>query len=419
MVQKSVLENGIRVITEKIPTAHSVTVGFWVGNGSRHEQVTENGISHFIEHLLFKGTERRSALDIAKEIDSGGGVLNGFTSREFSCYYAKVLAKQLPRVVDLLSDIILHSVFDLDEIEKERRVILQEIYMEEDSPDEQVHDLFSQLFWKDHPLGLSILGTRDTVGGLTRAQLLDFMQERYCGNNILICAAGDLDHQQMVESISGAFQGIAPGRETPPSPLPAYQRRIDLLEKDLEQVHICLGTRALPQNHPNRFASYVMNAILGGSMSSRLFQEIREERGLAYSVYSYLNNHSDAGALVTYAGTSPEEAPEVVGLLLKEMKRFVADLVTDEELHSAKEQLRGNLLLSMESTENRMTRLAKNEIYMGRSLTLKEVLHGIERVDREAVRKFAEFILQDEYLNLQLLGKVREADFPLLDLTLG
>jgi len=419
MVQKSVLENGMRVITEKIPSAHSVTVGFWVENGSRHERVSEGGISHFIEHMLFKGTDRRSALDIAKEIDSGGGVLNGFTGPEYSCYYAKVLAKKLPQAIDLLSDIVLHSIFDLDEIEKERRVILQEIYMQEDSPDEQVHDLFSQLFWRGHPLGKSVLGTRDSVGSLARDQFLVFLQERYCGRNILVCAAGDLEHQEIVDFIAEAFQEIPTGGETSPSPLPEYQRRIEFVEKDLEQVHICLGTRAFPQNHPNRFESYVMNTILGGSMSSRLFQKIREERGMAYSVYSYLNNHSDAGALVVYAGTSPEDAPHAVALLLKELKRFATDLVGEDELRSAKEQLRGNLLLSMESTENRMTRLAKNEIYMGRNLALKEVLHGFEKVTREGILKLAEFTLQDEYLNLQLMGKVREGDFPLLVLTLG
>ncbi len=310
-------------------------------------------------------------------------------------------------------------IFDLDEIEKERRVILQEIYMQEDSPDEQVHDLFSQLFWRGHPLGKSVLGTRDSVGSLARDQFLVFLQERYCGRNILVCAAGDLEHQEIVDFIAEAFQEIPTGGETSPSPLPEYQRRIEFVEKDLEQVHICLGTRAFPQNHPNRFESYVMNTILGGSMSSRLFQKIREERGLAYSVYSYLNNHSDAGALVVYAGTSPEDAPHAVALLLKELKRFVTDLVGEDELRSAKEQLRGNLLLSMESTENRMTRLAKNEIYMGRNLALKEVLHGFEKVTREGILKLAEFTLQDEYLNLQLLGKVREGDFPLLDLTLG
>lgn len=419
MIQKSVLDNGIRVITEKIAGAHSVTVGFWVENGSRHEEASQNGISHFIEHMLFKGTERRSALAIAKEVDSVGGVLNAFTSREYSCYYAKVLARKLPLAVDLLSDIVLNSIFDLDEIEKERRVVLQEIHMLEDTPDDLVHDLFSQTFWEGHPLGRAIIGTAETVGNISRESLLAFMHERYCGNNIIVCAAGDLEHGQIVESISEAFQRVAAGCRQPLCSLPEYRHRIRTVDKSLEQAHLCLGTRALPQNHPNRFESYLLNAILGGSMSSRLFQKIREEQGLAYSIYSYLNCHSDAGALVLYAGTSPEDAPHVTSIMLKELKRFKNDPVSDDELHFAREQLKGQLLLSMESTDNRMTRLAKNEIYLGRNPSIKEVLAGFDRVSAADIQKLAAFILRDDYLTLQLMGRVRTADFPAIDLTLG
>ncbi|MEJ2700507.1 MAG: pitrilysin family protein, partial [Desulfuromonadales bacterium] len=290
MVQKSVLENGIRVITEKIPTAHSVTIGFWVENGSRHETFADSGISHFLEHMLFKGTENRNAVEIAKEIDSVGGVLNGFTSREYSCYYAKVLARKLSLAIDLISDIVLNSVFELDEIEKERRVILQEIYMLEDTPDDYIHDLFSQTFWQNHPLGRPILGTRDTVGEISREALFDLLKRRYCGKNILICAAGDLEHQEISDRIGEAFRSVGPGTKSEDFAPVEFRRSVNVLEKDLEQVHLCLGTRALPQNHPNRFESYLLNAILGGSMSSRLFQKIREELGLAYSIYSYLSS---------------------------------------------------------------------------------------------------------------------------------
>jgi predicted Zn-dependent peptidase len=419
MIYKSTLENGIRVVTEEIPTAHSATLGFWVENGSRHEDLSQSGISHFIEHMLFKGTERRNAQGIAKEIDSVGGVLNAFTSREFSCYYAKVLAKRLPLAVDLLSDIVLHSILDPDEIEKERRVILQEIHMVDDTPDDQVHELFCQTFWEGHPLGHSILGTENTVGSITRDHLLSFLEDRYCGKNILICAAGDLEHERLVEHIEQAFCRIKPGIRPPICSLPEYRRRINITEKDLEQVHICLGTRALPQNHPNRFASYLLNTILGGGMSSRLFQNVREDQGLAYSIYSYLNCHSDAGALVVSSGTSPKEAPKVIRILLKELDRFRVEPVTDEELYSAKEQLKGNLLLSLESTDNRMTRLAKNEIYLGRNLSIKEVVRGIDQVVAEDIQKLAGFIFQDEYLNLQMVGKIPEGDYRLSDLALG
>ena len=419
MVEKSTLDNGIRVVTEQMPGVHSVTLGIWVTNGSRHERPAENGISHFIEHMLFKGTERRNALAIAKEIDSVGGVLNGFTAREYSCYYAKVLADKLPLAVDLLSDIVLNSTFQLDEMEKERRVLLQEISMVEDAPDDQVHDLFSQTFWDGHPLGLSILGTRETVGTLGRDDLLEFLGRRYCGCNILISAAGQLDHRHLVDSINAAFSSVPYGSSLSPGPLPVYRRRVNVVEKDLEQVHICLGTQALPQNHPQRFAAYVLNAILGSSMSSRLFQTIREERGLAYSIYSYLNCHSDAGALVVYAGTSPDDTLDVVSLMLKELNRFRTELVSDEELTAAKEQLKGHLLLSLESTDNHMTRIAKNEIYLGQNLTLQMVLDCFDAVDRAGVRNLAESIFQDDALNLQLVGKVTNRDFPLIDLTLG
>lgn len=291
--------------------------------------------------------------------------------------------------------------------------------MLEDTPDDLVHDLFSQTFWADHPLGRSIIGTAETVGEINRDGLLEFMADRYCGSNILICVAGELEHDAIVASINQAFQQVAAGSRQPLCSLPEYRRRISTVERPLEQAHICLGTRALPQNHPNRFESYLLNAILGGSMSSRLFQKIREEQGLAYSIYSYLNCHSDAGALVIYAGTSPEDAPHVTGIMLKELSRFRDEVVSDEELHAAREQLKGQLLLSMESTDNRMTRLAKNEIYLGRNPSIKEVLAGFDRVTAADIQKLAGFILRDDYLTLQIMGRVTAADFPTLDLTLG
>jgi predicted Zn-dependent peptidase len=245
------------------------------------------------------------------------------------------------------------------------------------------------------------------------------MAERYCGSNILICAAGELQHEEIVASISEAFQQVAAGIRRPLCSLPEYRRRISIVEKNFEQVHICLGTRALPQNHPNRFESYLLNAILGGSMSSRLFQKIREEQGLAYSIYSYLNCHSDAGALVIYAGTSPEDAPHVTGIMLKELRRYKYEAVSADELHAAREQLKGQLLLSMESTDNRMTRLAKNEIYLGRQPSTKEVLAGFDRVAAADIQKLADFILRDDYLTLQAMGRATAADFPAVDLTLG
>ena len=419
MVRKSVLDNGIRVITETIPSVHSATLGFWVENGSRHERPSINGISHFIEHMLFKGTPSRSASDIAKEIDSVGGVLNGFTSREYSCYYAKVLADKFPMAIELLSDIVLNSVFQLDDIEKERKVILQEIFMQEDSPDEHVHDLFSQTFWNGHPLGLPILGNRDTVGHMSRQELMDFMAEGYCGDKIIICAAGNIQHQDVVDHISQAFASIKPSKRIPLCVVPQCGHHINIIEKPLEQLHICLGTKALPQDHPQRFAAFLLNVILGGSMSSRLFQKVREEQGLAYSIYSYLNGHSDAGSLVVYAGTSPDDAVKTVSIILHEMRRFKTELVPDHELQSAKDQLRGNLLLSLESTDSRMSRLAKSEIYHGRYLPLEEILDGFKQVTSEKIQGLAEALFCNDCLNLQLIGRIKKNDFPLVDLTLS
>lgn len=418
MVLKSTLGNGIRIVTEKIPTAHSATIGFWVENGSRHEKAAQQGISHFVEHMLFKGTTRRTALDIAKEIDSVGGVLNGFTSREYSCYYAKVMARKLPMAIDLLSDIVLNSIFDTEELEKERKVILQEILMLEDTPDDRIHDLFSQMIWKDHPLGYPVLGTRETVGQLSREALLSFLAERYCGGNILICAAGNLEHAQVVDAIAAAFSAVPPGQRESNRPVASYRRGVNIDDKDLEQMHICLGTRALPQNDPQRYEIYLLNTILGGSMSSRLFQKIREEKGLAYSVYSYLNCHSDAGALVVYCGTSPGETLKVIRLMLDELQRLRCEIVSGDELQAAQEQLKGNLLLSLESTDNCMTRIAKNEIYLGRQQEISEVLEGIGRVDAESVARIAESMVQDSCLNLQVIGRAEEADLQTLDLTL-
>lgn len=419
MVRKTVLDNGIRVISETLPSAHSVSLGVWVENGSRHEKVNEQGLSHLLEHMLFKGTERRTARDIAREVDSVGGMLNAFTSREFSCYYAKVLARRLPLAVDLLADVIRFPRFDLDELEKERRVVLQEIHMVEDTADDLIHDLFSQTFWHNHTLGTPILGTAESVGAFDRNALIAFLQQRYCGENLLICAAGDLDHDDLVDQLDRAFRGLLAKGRRPAVVTPEYGRHLVICAKDLEQVHLCLGTRALPQNHPNRFEGYLLNALLGGSMSSRLFQRVREERGLAYSIYSYLNCHSDAGAFVIGAGAAPSDARAVVEIILKEMRSLRDRPVSYRELTAAREQLRGNLLLSMESTENRMTRLAKNEIYLGRQLSLKDVLHGFDKVTAEDVQRLAGFLFKDEYLTLQVLGRVEAGDFPEIDLTLG
>jgi predicted Zn-dependent peptidase len=418
MIQKSVLDNGIRVVSEKIPAVRSAAVGIWIETGARHEIPRVSGISHFVEHMLFKGTQTRDARAIAKTIDSVGGVLNGFTSREYTCYYAKVLGEKLPLAIDLLADMVQNSIFDPEELEKERRVILQEIGMVEDSPDELSYNLFNQTFWQDHPLGNSITGTAASIESLTRDDLCTFVRDRYCGEGIVVVAAGNVDHRQVVELITAAFGTITTPTLPEVSPLlPDYGRHLHLHEKDLEQAHICLGTRLLPQDHPNRFAAYLLNMILGGGMSSRLFQSIRENLGLAYSIYSSVDAHSDAGALVVYAAVAPTDTRQTVDEILKELARFRAQPILPEELAVAKDQLQGNILLSLESSDTCMSLLARNEIYLGRIFPIRELQRGIEKVTVEDIHRLAEFVIRDEYLNLQILGRVQSQGFDLSQLT--
>lgn len=412
MVNKTVLNNGVRVISENLPHAYSVSIGIWVANGSRHERRESNGVAHFIEHLLFKGTKLRSALEIAREIDSVGGILNAFTSREFVCYYAKVLDAFLPKAVNLLSDIFLNSVFDAEEIEKERKVILQEINMLEDTPDDYIHDLFSQQLWCGHPLGMPIIGNEESVGRLSRDFIIDYRNQKYCTEDIIITAAGKVDHQELLHSLSDMCAQIQTGSRTKAARRPAYKKKVAVFEKDLEQVHLCLGLKALPQDHEERYAAHIMNTILGGSMSSRLFQEVREKAGLAYAIYSYMANHSDTGSLAVYAGTSQDSLAKVIELTLREFKKLKTETVSQVELDSAKEQLKGNILLSLESSDNRMTKLAKNEIYFGRYQPFQEIIEGFDRVSAKSLQGLCERLFEDRYATLVVMGKADGVTFP-------
>ncbi len=405
MVTKSLLNNGIRIISEKIPHAHSVSIGIWVTTGSRHESAETSGVAHFIEHLLFKGTQRRTALDIAREIDSVGGVLNAFTSREHVCFYVKILSDYLNRAVDLLSDIFLNSVFDPEEIEKERKVILQEIWMVKDNPDHYIHDLFYQNFWKSHPLGKSILGTEESVENLTREIMVKYRNARFTANDIIITAAGKVEHDELTCLLNELFHDVPGGNMQEHCQSPSYEKRVEVVDKNLEQIHLCLGTKALPQNHRFRYESYILNTVLGGSMSSRLFQEIRENKGLAYSIYSYVSSHSDAGSLIIYAGTSQERMLEVIKITLGELTKLKTEKIPEQELTYAKEHLKGNLLLSLESCDNIMTKLAKNEIYFGRHIPIDEITCGIEKVTPESLLHLSNELFVEDYFTLQIIGK--------------
>ena len=412
MIEKTVLPNGIQVITEEIPHVHSVSVGVWVEAGSRDERNEENGIAHFIEHMLFKGTQRRSARQIAKEIDAVGGILNAFTSKEFSSFYAKVMAEHLPVALDLLFDLYLNSLFATDELEKERQVIVQEINMVEDTPDEYIHDLFSQSFWPRHPLGAPILGRLDTISLMDRRTLKDFFSRHYLKIPPIIVAAGNLKHEDLLRPVQKVLTKIRPQpkekKNRPPRPHP----QIQVKNKQLEQVHLLLGTQGLAAVHPRRYVFTVLNTILGGGMSSRLFQEVREKRGLAYSVYSFVSSFVDSGLLGVYVGTGDQTVRRVLQVILREMTRLAENSIRPKELRSAKDQLKGNLLLSLESTDSRMSRLAKNEIFFHRFISTEEIIEEIEKVSAEEICSLAQEIFRPDSLSLTVLGPVTDKSVP-------
>jgi predicted Zn-dependent peptidase len=413
MFAKAILDNGIRVVSQEMPDHRSVSLGIWVENGSRHESTTENGISHFIEHLLFKGTERRSAAQIAEEMDAIGGVLNAFTAKEHTCYYAKILDEDLPLAIDLLTDIFLHSVFDADEIERERSVILQEISQAEDTPDDYIHDLFSLDFFKDHPLARPICGSAETVNSFRRQDFLNFFKSRYRPRRVVVAAAGHLRHGELVQAFNerlGAVRDSARGGRvnSQDGKMPEMQSGIFQHNKSLEQAHLCLGVSGVHQTHPRRYAAYVLNTLLGGGMSSRLFQEIREKRGKAYSVYSFSSAYKDVGYLGVYAGTSLEWVEEVVELILKELKRLAAGDIKDEEVRRTQGQLVGSMMLGLESTDSWMSHIARNEIYFGEPITTDEICRGIRAVSRDAVVDLASMLFGPQGIALSLLGDFKD-----------
>jgi predicted Zn-dependent peptidase len=418
MINRTLLPNGIRVISQRIPHAASVTTGIWVVGGSRQETSDLTGISHFIEHLLFKGTEKRNSFEIACEMDSMGGFLNAFTGREFVCYYAKVLSDFFPKALDLLADIFLNSQFPETEIENERKVILQEIKMLEDNPDDQLHELFHRLFWKNHPLGKPIIGNAESVKRMSRETLLDYKRDTYLGSDIIISAAGDLDHHQLVEMISGYFLSVPSGSSRIITSPPQHSKCFSKEHRDLEQLLFSLGTRGLPQNHPGRYDLLILNTILGGSMSSRLFQEVREKEGLAYSIYSYPESHSDTGAFVISAGTTADRFSMVMDIVLRELRRLKSEPLSDELLSTARSQLKGNILLSLESSDNIMSKLAKNEIYLGGYQSIEQVIAGFSAVTGETVLDLCNEIFDENSFTLQLLGNTSDISFKSVDITI-
>ena len=406
-VRRTALANGVRVITEAMPHVRSAAVGLWVGTGSRAESPEFNGITHFIEHMFFKGTARRSAEDIARSVDSIGGNLDAFTAKELVGFTAKVLDEHLGTAFDVLSDLLLRPLFREEDIEKEKRVILEEIKMESDNPEYLVHEIFSANFWKGHSLGKPILGTKDTVRRFNREMIRRHYCRHYVPSNLIITAAGRLSHERVVELAREQFESLPPNGTVPQDPPPTTHARISLRQKkDLEQVHLCLGVPSYPLSHQDRFVCYVLNNVLGGGMSSRLFQNIRERQGLAYAVFSELNPYRDTGCLSVYAGTSREAARTVVDLILKEFRQMKAEPVEEEELRRAKDYMKGSLMLSLESTSNRMANLARQELYFGRFFSLDELVENIEEVSAEGVQRIAMQLFDPRNIALTVLGKL-------------
>ncbi|MBW1695115.1 MAG: insulinase family protein [Deltaproteobacteria bacterium] len=393
-VRKTTLKNGVRIITKRMPYIHSVSMGVWVNVGVRDESSNENGLSHFIEHMIFKGTKKRSSFQIAKEFDAIGGHTNAFTSAENTCYHAKVMGTHLETMVDILSDIFLNSVFDDKEIENERSVILQEISMVEGNPDEYVHVLSGRNFWGDNALGRSILGTRENVS-----------PER-----IVISVAGDVEHDRFTDIIGPVFECVQSGAKLPKRVTPDGHGLIDLHYRNLEQMHICLGVKGIAIADPRRYAYSLMNTIFGGNMSSRLFQEIRERRGLAYSVFSFISSYADTGMFGAYAGVEPKNAHEAIKLILNEIHKLKEIRVDPNELHDAKEYTKGSLMLSSESNDNQMVRLAQNETYFKGYVPLQKIIDEIDSVSQDDILELAENLFQSDCFSLTMLGPATDEE---------
>jgi predicted Zn-dependent peptidase len=406
-IRREVLPNGLTVISEQMQHIRSVSIGVWIKTGSRDEEPKSNGISHFIEHMLFKGSTNRSAEAIARQVDSIGGNMDAFTAKECICFNMKVVDEHLPVAMDVLSDLVLHPLFKDKDITREKGVILEEIKMDEDSPDYLVHEIFTQSFFQDHPLGKPILGTRDTVRTFKRTSVVDFYRRCFTPENIIVCAAGNLEHKRFVDLVKKHFGQMKPVKKGKRSSRPTTASRIMLRnKKSLEQVQICLGVPSYPIAHEQRYASYLLNSLLGGGMSSRLFQNIRERQGLAYAIYSDLSPYRDTGCLCVYAGTSRESAAKVVTSVVRELYRLKSETVSAEELRRSKDQLKGSLMLSLESSTSRMSNLARQEMYFDRFFTLDELIERIELVKAEDLRGMAEEFFHTESIAVTVLGNL-------------
>jgi len=419
MYRKTVLKNGIRIISERLEHFRSVSLGVWVNVGSRDEREEENGISHFIEHMSFKGTRRRSSLQIAKELDAIGGLSNAFTGAEATCFHARVLDKHLQALADILSDIFLHSRFEPGDISRERQVILQEINMLEDTPDEQVHVLFSRFYWLNHPLGMPIMGTPATVAAVNKRTVLGHIRRFYIPSRIIVAAAGHVEHEALVRCLEPLFEPLPAAAEDPVRTAPSSHFGVSCHPKDLEQVHFCLGGDGPHLSSEQRFAAAVLNAILGGNMSSRLFQEIREKRGLAYNVYSFVSSYNDAGLFGVYGATDPKEVNRALRVIKKEIKKIQKGEITRSDLEATLEHLIGGIWLGAENTDSRMIRLAKNEGLFGRYIPYEEVVSELQKVTLDQVVEVAQQAFKKDSVALVTLGPMEQDHLDLSPIAFG
>src|SRR5579864_1995726 len=406
-IRRQELPSGLTVITERMEHIRSASIGIWLETGSRDEDPQWNGISHFIEHMVFKGTQHRTAEEIARQVDSIGGNMDAFTAKECICFNVKVLDEHVPIALEVLGDLVLNPVFAEKDIDREQGVILEEIKMDEDNPDYLVHEIFTQNFWKDHPLGKPILGTKETVKRFERQPVLDAYGHRFAPGIIIVSAAGHLEHAPFVDLVTKHFEHMKPSKNGFHSATPKIVSRIILRNKKaLEQVQLCIGVPCHPIAHEQRHAGYILNTLLGGGMSSRLFQNIRERQGLAYSIYSDLNPYRDTGCLAVYVGTSLASASKVVQSVVSEFRKLKTESVPDEELRRSKAQLKGSLMLSLESSTSRMSNLARQEMYFDRYYDLDELIERIEAVTAEDLSRLANEFFRPESVAVTALGNL-------------
>lgn len=410
---KTVAENGARIISEQVDHLESVSLGLWVNTGSRDESEVENGISHFIEHMIFRGTKNRTGLQIAKELDAIGGLSNAFTGKENTCFYARVRGKDFEVAADILSDILLNAAFNPEDLERERQVIFQEISMVEDTPDDNIHVLFSNLFWRDHPIGMPILGTLSSVKAISKPSILNYVQNAYVPGRILVAAAGNIEHEKVVSFFKPLLGTVEAESVGPSRTAPRCNSGTSIHFKDLEQVHFCLGGEAPSLKNGDRFASAIFNTILGGNMSSRLFQEIREKRGLAYSVYSFLSSYADTGMLGVYAATDSQNVNPALEVIQTEIRKIQEGDITPADLSAAKDHLVGGLYLASESADNRMMRIAKNEFLFERFVELDELAGNLQKVTIDQVVQVAESVFQNDRVSFATLGPLKEEEIDL------